>query len=253
MHTDLNPRRWVEFAEIDNVRDLGGLPVNDGGTTRFGVVYRSSTPQQVSESDLAQLLGPMGLRTLVDLRTTAEAAQEGYGRLAESAVRLVNLPVCTSASAAAPSELGSDAHPLDQCGLYRELLSGSGESMVAAARLIADTGRHSVVFHCAAGKDRTGILAAVLLDAIGVRAEAIIADYVLTAERIVRIRARLATMVSYQGLPRLSRSGIFAVDPAPMRRFVAGLRAEYGGAANWLRANGLTAAELAELRRVMVE
>lgn len=253
MHTDLNPRRWVEFAEIDNVRDLGGLPVSGGGTTRFGVVYRSSTPQQLSESDLARLLGPVGLRTLVDLRTPAEVAQEGYGRLAESTVRLVNLPVCKTASAAMPSELVPDAHRLDQCGLYRELLSGSGESMVGAARIIADTGRHSVVFHCAAGKDRTGILAAVLLDAIGVRAEAIVADYVLTAERIVRIRARLATMVSYQGLPPLSRTGIFAVDPAPMRRFVAGLRAEHGGAANWLRANGLTAAELSDLRRVMVQ
>ncbi|MEV6560536.1 tyrosine-protein phosphatase [Nocardia sp. NPDC051756] len=252
MYTHLDPRRWVEFAEIDNVRDLGGLPVNDGGTTRFGVVYRSSTPQQLSESDLAQLLGPVGLRTLVDLRTPAETAQEGYGLLAESAVRLVNLPVCKLSSAATPSELVPDADRFDLCGLYRELLSGSGESVVAAARIIADTGRHSVVFHCAAGKDRTGILAAVLLDAVGVRPEAIIADYVLTAERIVRIRARLATMVSYQGLT-LARTRIFAVDPAPMRRFVAGLHAHHGGAANWLRANGLSAAELTALRRAMVE
>ncbi|MEU7142034.1 tyrosine-protein phosphatase [Nocardia sp. NPDC046473] len=252
MATDLTPRRWVEFAEIDNVRDLGGLPASGGGTTRFGVVYRSSTPQQLSESDLTHLLGRVGLRTLVDLRTPIEVAQEGYGRLAKSTVRLVNLPVCRGASTAAPSELVPDAQRFDLCGLYHELLTGSAESVVSAVRLIGDASRHSVVFHCAAGKDRTGILAAVLLDAIGVPAEAIVADYALTAERIVRVRARLDTLHSYRGLPP-ARTGILAVDPAPMRRFVGDLHTVHGGAARWLHANGLTEAELMALRRAMVE
>ncbi|MFI6047028.1 tyrosine-protein phosphatase [Nocardia sp. NPDC051321] len=251
MPTDLTPSRWVEFAEIDNARDLGGLPVSGGGTTRFGVVYRSSTPQQLSEADLAYLLGPVGLRTLVDLRTPVEVAREGYGRLAKSAVRLVNLPVCKAASTAAPSELVPDARRFDLCELYHELLTGSAASVVSAARLIADTTQHAVVFHCAAGKDRTGILAAILLDAVGVPAEAIVADYALTAERIVRLRTRLDTLHSYRGLPP-ARTGILAVDPAPMRRFVADLHALHGGAARWLRTNGLTDAELTALRRTML-
>ncbi|MFF3227562.1 tyrosine-protein phosphatase [Nocardia suismassiliense] len=252
MESDLTSRRWVKFAEIDNARDLGGLPVQGGGATRFGVVYRSSTPQQLSESDLAYLLGPVGLRTLVDLRTPLEVTQEGYGRLAESAVRLVNLPVCKAASTAAPSELVPDAHRFDLRQLYHELLSGSAGSVVSAARLIGDARRHSVVFHCAAGKDRTGILAAMLLDAVGVHAEAVVADYALTAERIVRIRARLDALHSYRGLPPV-RTGILDVDPAPMRRFLRDLHTDHGGAARWLRANGLTDLELAALRRAMVE
>ncbi|WP_433664833.1 tyrosine-protein phosphatase [Nocardia sp. CA-128927] len=252
MHTVPTPSRWVEFAEIDNARDLGGLPVNGGGTTRFGVVYRSSTPQELSESDLAYLLGPVGLRTVVDLRTPAEVAQEGYGRLAKSAVRLVNLPVSKAASTAAPNELVSDVRFFDLCQLYHELLSGSAASVVSAARLIADASHHSVVFHCAAGKDRTGILAAILLDAVGVPAEAIVADYALTTERIVRVRTRLDAMHSYRGLPP-ARTGILAVDPTPMRRFVADLHTDHGGAARWLLANGLTEAELTALRRAMVD
>ncbi|GAA5090212.1 tyrosine-protein phosphatase [Nocardia iowensis] len=251
MHTDLTPRRWVEFAEIDNVRDLGGLPVSGGGTTRFGVVYRSSTPQQLSETDLAYLLGPVGLRTLVDLRMPMEVAREGYGRLAKSTVRLVNLPISVPASTATPAELAPDARRYDLRKLYHGLLSGSAASVVSAARLIADTRQHSVVFHCAAGKDRTGVLAAILLDAVGVPAAAIVADYALTAERIERIRARLDTLHSYHGLPPV-RTGILAVDPATMLRFVDDLHADYGGAAGWLRANGLTDAELAALRRAMV-
>ncbi|MFE9324699.1 tyrosine-protein phosphatase [Nocardia sp. NPDC052278] len=253
MFTDSAQRRWVEFAEIDNVRDLGGLPVIGGGTTRFGVVYRSSTPQHLTEDDLAILTGPVGLRTLIDLRNPDEVLREGYGRLTGSAaVRMVNLPVRKATNVVAtPAELVPDGREYDLVALYRELLTGSGESIVAAARLIADAERHSVVFHCAAGKDRTGILAAMLLDAVGVPAEAIAADYALTGERLERIRERLDALPSYHGLPPV-RTGILAVDPDVIIRFLDELHSAQGGAAKWLRSNGLSDAELAQLRAVLV-
>ncbi|MEV6427841.1 tyrosine-protein phosphatase [Nocardia sp. NPDC051463] len=253
MYTDSAQRRWVEFAEIDNVRDLGGLPVAGGGTTRFGVVFRSSTPQHLTEHDLGRLIGPVGLRTLIDLRLPDEIEREGYGRLAGAAVRLVNLPVRKQTqTSATPTDLVPDGREYDLVALYRELLAGSIESVVAAARLIADTDQHSVVFHCAAGKDRTGVLAAVLLDAVGVPAEAIAADYALTGERLERIRERLDTLPSYHGLPPV-RTGILAVDPQVITRFLEDLHAGHGGAAGWLQANGFTDAELTRLRAVLVE
>lgn len=250
MHTDLTPRRWVDFAEIDNARDLGGLPVHGGGTTRFGVVYRASTPQQLSVADLDRLLGPMRLRTLIDLRMPGESAREGHGLLAKSAVRLINLPISTPAHTG-PQHLGPDARHDELLRLFGELLRGSAESVVAAARLIADARHHAVLFHCAAGKDRTGLLAAVLLDAIGVPATDIAADYALTEHRLARIRTRLIALGSYPDLPPV-RTGILAVLPATMRGFLADLHAVHGGAARWLRANGLTVTELAALREVMV-
>ncbi|WP_328399952.1 tyrosine-protein phosphatase [Nocardia sp. NBC_00403] len=253
MYTDSAQRRWVEFAEIDNVRDLGGLPVAGGGTTRFGVVFRSSTPQHLTEDDLGRLIGPVGLRTLIDLRLPDEIEREGYGLLAGAAVRLVNLPVRKQAqTSATPTDLVPDGHEYDLVALYRELLAGSIESVVAAARLIADADQHSVVFHCAAGKDRTGVLAAVLLDAVGVPAEAIATDYALTGERLERIRQRLDTLPSYHGLPPV-RTGILAVDPEVIIRFLQDLHATHGSAAEWLHANGFTEAELARLRAVLVE
>lgn len=254
MFTDSAQRRWVEFAEIDNVRDLGGLPVIDGGTTRFGVAYRSSTPQQLTEDDLGILIGPVGLHTLIDLRNPDEVVREGYGRLTGSAaVRMVNLPVRKATGVAAtPAELVPDGRHYDLVGLYRELLAGSGESIVTAARLIADVERHSVVFHCAAGKDRTGIVAAMVLDAVGVPAEAIAADYALTGERLERIRARLDALPSYHGLPPV-RTGILAVDPEVIIGFLAELHTIHDGAAGWLLDNGLTDAELALLRTTLVE
>ncbi|MEV0293627.1 tyrosine-protein phosphatase [Nocardia sp. NPDC050710] len=253
MRTDSAPRRWVEFAEIDNVRDLGGLPVAGGGTTRFGVVYRASTPQHLTDADLGLLIGPVGLRTLIDLRNPDEIEREGYGRLGAAAIDKVNLPVRKATrTAATPADLVPDGRHYDLVQLYRELLSGSSESVVSAVRLVADSARHSVVFHCAAGKDRTGLLAAVLLDAVGVPAAEIAADYALTGERLERIRARLDALPSYHGLPPV-RTGILAVDPEVMSAFLDGLATEHGGAARWLLANGLTESELRRLREILVE
>ncbi|WP_280497993.1 tyrosine-protein phosphatase [Nocardia asiatica] len=244
--------RWVEFAQIDNVRDLGGLPVRDGGTTRFGIVYRSSTPQHLTEADLAKLLGPIALRTLIDLRLPDEVEREGYGLLTTADVRRVCLPVRKSPqSSLAARDLVPDASSVDLVDLYGKLLTGSVSSILAAVRLVIDAGRHSVLFHCAAGKDRTGVLAAVLLDAVGVPPEAIAVDYALTGERMQRVRDRLDALASYAGLPPVS-TGILGVEAEVMRRFLANLSAAHGGAAEWLLDSGLRRDELARLREVLV-
>ncbi|WP_280383613.1 tyrosine-protein phosphatase [Nocardia wallacei] len=244
-------RRWVDLEAVDNVRDLGGLPVIGGGTTRFGVVYRSSTLQHATASDLATLLGPIGLRTVIDLRLPDEVAREGYGPLAAAPVRVANLPIRKSPhSSLAARDLVPDRSRVDLVELYGQLVAGSAGELVAAARLVADSDRHAVVFHCAAGKDRTGVLAAVLLDAVGVPAEAIAADYELTNERMRRVRDRLDALPSYRGLPAAG-TGILAVDPETMVRFLEDLHADHGGAAEWLRAQGLSARELEKLRAVL--
>ncbi|MGH3521124.1 MAG: tyrosine-protein phosphatase, partial [Haloechinothrix sp.] len=87
------PTRWVEFSGIDNVRDLGGLPVAGNRRTRFGLAYRSSTLQELTDADLGAFLGPIGLNTIIDLRLPHEARREGHGRLADTSVCRINLPV----------------------------------------------------------------------------------------------------------------------------------------------------------------
>ena len=252
MHTDATRSRWVEFAEIDNVRDLGGLPVTGGGSTRFGVAYRSSTLQHATDSDRELLFGPLGLRTVIDLRMPDEVEREGFGTMVGAPVRVAGLPIRKSPrSSLAARDLVPDRTRADLVQLYGQLLAGSPREIVSAARLVADPERRAVVFHCAAGKDRTGVLAAVLLDAVGVPAEAIAADYALTNERMHRVRDRLDALPSYRGLPP-ANTGILAVDDAVMLRFMENLHAEHGGAAHWLLANGLSAVELESLREALV-
>ncbi|MTE13227.1 tyrosine-protein phosphatase [Nocardia aurantiaca] len=252
MPTDSMPARWIDFAQIDNVRDLGGLPVIDGGTTRFGIVLRSSTLQQATCDDLSHLVGKLGLRTVIDLRLPDEVEREGYGLIADADLRIASLPIRKSPrSSLAARDLVPDKTRVDLTELYGQLLGGSGEHIVEAVRLIIDPDRHSVLFHCAAGKDRTGVLAAVLLDAVGVPAEAIAHDYALTNERMQRVRDRLDALPSYEGLPRTD-TGILAVSPDVMLGFLKNLYAEHGGAAEWLLANGLSAPELRRLRDTLI-
>lgn len=246
-------QRWVEFAQIDNLRDLGGLPVTTGGSTRFGVLFRSSTLQQATTADLAILFGTLGLRTVIDLRLPDEVEREGYGLIGTAEVTIANLPIRKSPqSSLAARDLVPDKSRVDLVDLYGQLLRGSGEHIVESVRLIIDPDRSSLLFHCAAGKDRTGVLAAVLLDAVGVVPEAIAHDYALTNERMQRVRDRLDALPSYEGLPPVS-TGILSVEPGVMLRFLENLHAEHGGAAKWLLANGLSGQELDRLRDVLVD
>ncbi|MFI6867476.1 tyrosine-protein phosphatase [Nocardia sp. NPDC050406] len=252
-HPSVAGQRWVEFAQIDNLRDLGGLPVLGGGTTRFGVVYRSSTLQQATAADLDRLFDTLGLRTVIDLRLPDEVEREGYGLIGEAAVTIANLPIRKSPqSSLAARDLVPDKTRVDMVDLYGQLLRGSPEHIVESVRLIIDPDRASVLFHCAAGKDRTGVLAAVLLDAVGVDHAAIAHDYALTNERMQRVRDRLDALPSYEGLPPVS-TGILAVEPSVMLRFLDNIHTEYGGTAKWLLANGLSEQELDRLREVLVE
>ncbi|MBA0126542.1 tyrosine-protein phosphatase [Haloechinothrix sp. YIM 98757] len=242
--------RWVNFASIDNVRDLGGLPAGDGYRTRTGLAFRSSTLQELTDSDLRTWLDRLGLRTVIDLRLPNEVRREGYGLLTGTGVRRINLPI--RGENARPDDVVPDSRGTDLTALYAGMLRGSEESIVAAARIIADRDRHAVVFHCAGGKDRTGVLAAVLLDAVGVPAESIVQDYALTGRRLESIRARLVRLPSYERLPAVG-TGVLSADPAVMRRFVAMMREKYGGGAEWLVRHGMRESELDRLREALVE
>lgn len=248
--------RWVELAEVDNVRDLGGLPVHGGGVTRRGVLFRASTLQEATPADVGVLLDRLGLRTVVDLRSPRESECEGHGLLEATPVRRVNLPVRQAKGV--PADAVPDVSGSRLTDFYLAMLAGSGPSLVDAARIVADPEQHAVVFHCAVGKDRTGLLAAVLLDAVGVPAAAIADDYALSGSRTARIAERLARLPSYRRLPSVEH-GLMSADPGVMHRFLeilgsgSGSGSGPGGGAGWLLRQGLAEAELRALRTALVE
>jgi protein-tyrosine phosphatase len=167
--------RRIEFQTVFNARDLGGLRTVDGGVVRRGVVYRADGVHRLSGDDL-EVARQLGLRTVIDLRTHAELER---GRFPESlSVRWHHLPIM--------SEMWSDRDLVATDGAamflrdrYLDMLVEGRDSIVQAIALVADEG--PTLFHCAAGKDRTGVMAAVLLGLVGVSHQHIAEDYHLSA------------------------------------------------------------------------
>jgi protein tyrosine/serine phosphatase len=242
---------WVDLAGADNVRDLGGMPVDGGGRTRRGMLLRSGTLQHLTSADVGVLIGEVGVRTVVDLRLADESQREGSALLGVDGIDYLSLPLWSADSVRADTVAYAEMDIVDH---YVAFLEGGAETVVAAVRTFADPTRLPALFHCAAGKDRTGVLAAVVLDAVGVTRDAIVADYARTEERIEAIRARLAELETYRRMRAVARGrGTMSANADTMARFLDHLGADYGGAAGYLRKHGATEDDLRGLRAALVE
>ncbi len=243
--------RWLPLTGAENIRDLGGLPLVSGGFTRTGVLFRGDTLQELTPQDV-ELFRTLGLRTIIDLRTNMEATKEGRGPLADEPIRYANLPFMPD-ELLMPSDdaqrqiIVAERREQDRVEHYLGYLKYAGDRVVEAVKIMADPDGPPALFHCAAGKDRTGVLAALVLDAVGVERDAIVADFALTNERLERVGARLRRMPTYSNYTSNLSNSDMGADPQTMIDVLAALDDRDGGAAGWLLANGLTDAELASL------
>jgi protein tyrosine/serine phosphatase len=249
---------WIELEGAVNVRDLGGLPTEDGQKTARARLLRADNLQDLSAADVRKLVHDIGVTTVVDLRSTNELEAEGPAPLdAVAGVRHAHHPVLPEVGAStdviadallARDHLDKSRYPRDPvCGHYLGYLEDRPDQVVGALRSIAHAEGAAVV-HCAAGKDRTGVVVALALTVAGVPAQAVVADYAATGERTEAIMARLR------------RSRLYARDinsrPAPlhspraetMTAFLEQMDARFGGVPSWLSDHGLSAADLEALR-----
>jgi protein-tyrosine phosphatase len=236
--------RVLRLAGADNVRDLGGLPAG-GRTTLRGRIFRGELLSELVEADVDLLIGRVGLRTVVDLRTRGEV-RHSVARWVEHDVEWVHCPFSGLGHAPVPGP------GVDYVGAYLGFLESGPEAVRLAARTVMRVDSHPVLFHCAAGKDRTGVLCALLLDVLGVDRNRIAEDYAMTSERLEQVFERLVVLEPYQR----TLLGSTAADHAPlaetMLSFLATLDERYGGAEGWLLASGCPDDEIAAFRRSML-
>ena len=244
---------WLPLSTALNLRDVGGLPVAGGGSVRPRTLLRSGSLRQLSPADAATLVAEFGLRTVVDLRTPEELAVDGPSNLAKAGVATAHLPLISDVDDAVLKAQGDTDAVRVLAEAYQAFLDQRGEHLVTAARLVAWTGSGSVLVHCAAGKDRTGVTIAVLLDAVGVERAAVLADYDATNEVIADVLASLVAALGDESMISRVPLAMKRAQPDALRAVLDRMDRDYGGAAGWLRSHGFDDTELDLLRHRLVE
>ena len=231
--------RSVALTGVFNFRDLGGYEAADGRTVRWHTLFRADGLDRLTPGDV-EVLRPYGLRTVVDLRMAHELEEKGRFPVADYPVTFHHLSVMDRTwdrEAAAREDLPA-ADFLH--ARYGEMLAEAGPRYADALRLLAEPGALPAVFHCAAGKDRTGLLAMLILGAIGVRHDDIVEDYALTSAAMDAFRANAARdPLVAEGLANTPVL-FFAADPAAMSRLLSDLEAAHGSVRGYVRSVGVS-------------
>ncbi len=249
---------WIELDGAVNVRDLGDLPTDDGHKTARSQLLRADNLQELSAADVRLLVTGIGVSTVVDLRSPNELEAEGPAPLdAVASVRHAHHPVMPEVGST--TDVVADAllvrrredlsrFPGDPvCGHYLGYLEDRPDQVVGAVRSIARAEGAALV-HCAAGKDRTGVVVALALAVAGVRPDAIVADYAASAERTEAIIGRLRRSRLYYRDIDANPGDKHRVRPETMTAFLRQMDERYGGAGQWLADHGLSAADLELLK-----
>lgn len=251
-----DPRRLVALDAVHNFRDLGGYPVLDGarltGTTRWGVLYRADGLYRLTDADIEVVRG-LGLRSVLDLRSQPELDERG--RFPDHALEVAfhHLPIID-----ATWDHSSVAADIDATEFlvwaYDDMIAQGSERFAAAFATLAQPGALPAVFHCAAGKDRTGLLAAFVLSAAGVPREVVLRDYELTGEGMARMKAWVQREFPEMAeLMADTPSAFLAAVPAALDRVLDRLSTEHGSVGGFLEAIGVGAATLATITAQLVE
>lgn len=235
--------RWIALDGAFNFRDLGGYPGAGGVRVQPGAVYRSDALHRLTPADV-DILSGLGVDRVIDLRSPDEITTVGRGLLGGAGVEYLTNPVIPTLDGEA---LG--APPVDDMARrYMWYLEVGADSLVGAFDAVAERADGAVVFHCSAGKDRTGVLAAMILSVLGVSAEDIVADYVLTNSVLHLILGRLAEdplrAEAIAAMPANRR----VVHADVMESFLERLDRTHGGAEAWLTGAGVSGASIDRLR-----
>jgi protein tyrosine/serine phosphatase len=232
-------RRTVEGAF--NFRDLGGLRTRDGRSIRPGVLFRSDTLQALSPADVSYLVDELALELIIDLRIGPEAVTEGRGPMAATPVSYLNAPLRDLPV--------SDLPPAEQSlHFYLEHLASPASPLVTVIRVVGALAGRPVLVHCAAGKDRTGLVTAMLLRLVGVDDEEIVADYLRTGLNMPRVIERFRGWPRYRDHMAAVPAEVYQALEHTIRGFLAGLDRSHGGAEAWARSRGIDDGVLDRLR-----
>ena len=242
-----HPDRQIHFRGTFNFRDLGGYRARAGQTVRWRTLFRADALHRMDTEELRELR-ELDVRTVLDLRTQAELDE---GRIEADHLGITHFHLPVLGLVWEPEDLDPEADAGVVLGdLYIDMLTVGAPALAAALDTIASSDRLPAVFHCAAGKDRTGVLAAIVLSLLGVDESIIVADYHRTAKSMDALMERLATerpeaLTAMTDQP----SPYMKTPPEAMTGFLAHVRAEHGSVLGYVRNIGVSADTIEAINR----
>lgn len=227
-------QRLVALEGCLNFRDLGGYPSADGRRVRWRQLFRSDALHALTPADVSRLRDEIGLTTVIDLRSSAELRGDGDAPLQRLAVTHHHLPLFDG-------DAMRDSGRLDVITLADRywLMAEYAKAKIATVLTTLAAADGPAVYHCAAGKDRTGVVSAVLLGVLGVPDEVIVADYAATKENLDAIVERLMANKSYETVLSALPPDTLHAEAETMMAFLERIRAEYGDMRAYARAAGV--------------
>ena len=242
--------RHVALEGCVNFREVAGYEVAGGGRLRSGRLFRSDGLGRLTSGDIGAVRG-LGVQTVIDLRTESEAAEGGTFPVAEVPVDLHSFPLMDVLPAA--DELPSWGDPGFVARRYLAMVETGGEMLGDVVRVLAGDGATPAVVHCSAGKDRTGVVVAVVLGMVGAPSEAIVADYARSASAMPSLLERLmADHPEASDAVAAYAPAILHAEPETMRTFVTLVERRFGGWTGLARTLGVDDAADA-LSRALVD
>jgi protein-tyrosine phosphatase len=236
-------QRLIELEGCLNFRDLGGYPTAGGGTLVWRRIYRSDGLHRLTKSDCARIRDELRVTDLIDLRSSAELSVDGRGLLENEPLAFHHVPLFDGNTSTASFEVKE----MTLADRYLGLAEVAKPAIARVVTIVAEA-EGGTVYHCAAGKDRTGVISAILLSALGVSDELIVADYALTQQNLDAIVARLGESEGYKTMLDALPPDTLHADPQTMVSLLEQLRERYGSAEGYLESADVGDDVLARLR-----
>jgi protein-tyrosine phosphatase len=239
--------RLITLEGAVNFRDLGGYAADGGLRTRWRTLFRADGLGELTEPDLAVLRG-LGIRTVIDLRSGSELERSRFDVEAHP-VTFHHFPFI----AELPDAQEFDRRPGLLGSQYQEIVHDAGDQILAALEVLASPDALPAIFHCTAGKDRTGVLSAIVLSLLGVDEPTVVTDYALSGAAMQRLREKLIRKYP-EGRETIENiDEVFSADPAQMELLLDHVREHYGSVSNYVEGLGAGPGLVEQLRTALLE
>jgi len=248
--------RNIEIEFVGNLRDLGGYRTGKGSRVAWRRLYRSGELRHKTEEDVARLRRDTRLASVLDLRDDTEIREERVKLLSDGGIRYHNVPLITGRGSPDPDDEDEFNNRFTNMGEFYMYLLGQedfSEKLANALEIIANPENHPILFHCAVGKDRTGILAAAVLNILGVADEDIIDDYNLTTRNMPGFFERMKGIPEAEDMLEKLPAYLWEASRESMALVLSEIRRDYGSVRGYLEAHGTDSGLFDRLEDVLLD